>query len=347
MDLRGWKIPSDGGPRIAAIGGGTGLSTMLRGLKHFSRNITAIVTMADDGGSSGLLRKDLGMPPPGDLRNCIQALANVEPVMADLLNYRFHDGSLAGQSFGNLFLAALDGICPSFEDAVERMNQILAVTGRVLPVTDNNVEIVAELENGTSVRGESKIFAFKKQQHCRIRRIRMEPEHPAALPRALEAIREADVIILGPGSLYTSIVPNLLVDDVAQEIANSHALRIYVANIMTQEGETEEYTLSEHIQALYQHGVSHMIDVCLANSEPIPEEIQARYRLENAEPIVIDSRAVRSMGIEVICEPLAGDCSTMKARHDPEKLALAIINIIQSRCVRTWTERGVRYIREH
>lgn len=341
------KASGDGGPHIVAIGGGTGLSTMLRGLKHYSRNITAIVTMADDGGSSGLLRKDLGMPPPGDLRNCFQALANVEPIMSELLSYRFQDGSLAGQSFGNLFLAALDGISPSFEEAVERMNQILAVTGRVLPVTDKNVEIIAELENGTSVRGESKIFAFKKEQHCRIRRLRMEPERPPALPKALEAIADADVIILGPGSLYTSIIPNLLVEGVAQAVADSNALRIYVANIMTQEGETEECTLSEHIQALYDHGVSHMIDVCLANSDTVPEEIQQRYRFENAEPMEVDGKAVRKLGMDLICEPMAGDWSTLKARHDPEKLAQAIMNTVQARCVRTWTSTGIRYVKEH
>ena len=341
------KASGDGGPHIVAIGGGTGLSTMLRGLKHYSRNITAIVTMADDGGSSGLLRKDLGMPPPGDLRNCLQALANVEPIMSELLSYRFQDGSLAGQSFGNLFLAALDGISPSFEEAVERMNQILAVTGRVLPVTDKNVEIIAELENGTSVRGESKIFAFKKEQHCRIRRLRMEPERPPALPKALEAIADADVIILGPGSLYTSIIPNFLVDGISEAVAASKAKKLLIMNIMTQEGETEEYTLSEHIQALYDHGVPNMIDVCLANSDAVPEEIQQRYRFENAEPMEVDGRAVRKLGMDLICEPMAGDWSTLKARHDPEKLAQAIMNTVQARCVRTWTSTGIRYVKEH
>lgn len=340
------KIPSDGGPRIVAIGGGTGLSTMLRGLKYYSRNITAVVTMADDGGGSGVLRHDLGMPPPGDVRNCLQALANVEPIMEELLAYRFQDGSLAGQSFGNLFLAALAGVSPSFDKAVEKMNQILAVTGRVLPVTNGNVNLVAEFENGTFVRGESKIFDFKRAQHCRIRRVRMEPSPVAALPQALEAIRQADVILLGPGSLYTSIIPNLLVSGVARCIADSKALRLYIANIMTQEGETEGYTLSEHIKAIETHGVPGMIDLCLANSAEIPEEVRQRYRTENAQPLLVDREAVCAMGVELICEPLSNQNERLKARHDPDKLARAILSVVEDRCVRTWTDQGVRYVRE-
>lgn len=346
MDDNLSKIPSGGGPRVVAIGGGTGLSTMLRGLKYYTRNLTAIVTMADDGGGSGVLRHDLGIPPPGDLRNCLQALANVEPIMEDLLGYRFQEGSLAGQSFGNLFLAALDGISPSFETAVRRMNQILAVTGEVLPVTADNVDIIAEFENGTSVRGESKISDFKRRQHCRIRRVRMEPEHPAPLGRALEAIGSADVIILGPGSLYTSIIPNLLVPGIADAVAASGALRIYVANIMTQEGETEGYTLSEHLQALADHGRGDMIDLALANSALIPAYIRERYRTENAFPLMIDGRAVRDMGVELLCEPLSDISRHNHARHDPIKLAEAIMRAVEERCVRTWTDEGIRYIRE-
>ena len=202
------KIPVGGGPRVTALGGGTGLSTMLRGLKYYTNNLTAIVTVADDGGGSGMLRQDLGMPPPGDIRSCLQAMANAEPIMEDLLDYRFQEGSLAGQSFGNLFLAALNGISPSFDQAVARMSEVLAITGQVLPVTNENVNVVAQFENGTSVKGESKISAFKRAQNCRIAQVRMEPEHPAALPAALDAIRKADIILLGPGSLYTSVIPN-------------------------------------------------------------------------------------------------------------------------------------------
>ena len=232
-----YRGPSGKGPRIVAIGGGTGLSTMLRGLKKYTNNLTAVVTVADDGGGSGVLRQELGMLPPGDIRNCLEALANVEPLMGELLHYRFTEGSLKGQSFGNLFLAALNGISGgSFEEAVSRMSQVLAITGRVLPVTTANVQLEAELENGARVVGESKIFYCKKREECRVRRVRLVPERPAALSEALEAIRQADMLLLGPGSLYTSLIPNLLVEGIAQAILDSDALKIYIANVMTQEG---------------------------------------------------------------------------------------------------------------
>ena len=197
-----YRGPSGKGPRIVAIGGGTGLSTMLRGLKRHTNNLTAIVTVADDGGGSGVLRQELGMLAPGDIRNCLEALANVEPLMGELLHYRFTEGSLKGQSFGNLFLAALNGVSGgSFDVAVSRMSQVLAITGRVLPVTTCNVQLEAEFENGTRVLGESKIFYCKKREDCRIRRVRLLPERPPALQAALDAIAQADMILLGPGSL--------------------------------------------------------------------------------------------------------------------------------------------------
>ena len=230
------------GPKITAIGGGTGLSTMLRGLKKYTKNLTAVVTVADDGGGSGVLRRDIGMPPPGDIRHCMESLANVEPIMERLLTYRFQEGSLAGQSFGNLILAALNGVTGSFEEAVAQMSQVLAITGRILPVTSADVQLEAVFENGARVVGESKISSFKKEQDCRIAHVALLPERPAALPAALQAIREADLILMGPGSLYTSVIPNLLVEGVVEAICRSEALKIYVCNIMTQEGETEGYT---------------------------------------------------------------------------------------------------------
>lgn len=344
--MSAYHIPT-GGPRIAAIGGGTGLSTMLRGLKYYTRNISAIVTMADDGGGSGMLRQDLGMPPPGDVRNCMQALANCEPVMEQLFAYRFQDGLLAGQSMGNLILAALNDLSPSFDQAVTRLSQVLAITGRVLPVTNANVNLVAEFENGTFVRGESKIFSFKKEQDCRIARVSLEPAWPDALPAALDAIRNADIILLGPGSLYTSIIPNLLVRGVSAAIAESRALRIYVANIMTQEGETEGYTLSDHLSALHKHaGGRRLVDLCLANSTPVPEEVLARYLPENAAPIVLDREAVSQMGIRLFTAPVADFNQQGQARHDSRKLADALKDLIQTHCLRVSTSSGMRYIFE-
>ena len=233
-----YSVAPEHGPRIAAGGGGTGLSTLLRGLKLYTKNLTAIVTVADDGGGSGVLRQDLGMPPPGDIRHCMEALANVEPVMGELLSYRFpkDSGALGGQSFGNLILAALNGISPSFDQAVARMSEVLAITGRVLPVTTADVQLEATFENGASVVGESHIFRCKKEQDCRIRQVRLIPEDSRALPEALSAIAEADMIVLGPGSLYTSIIPNLLVDGIVDAIRRSRALKVYVCNFMTEEG---------------------------------------------------------------------------------------------------------------
>ncbi len=325
--------PSGKGPKIAAIGGGTGLSTMLRGLKKHTGNLTAIVTVADDGGGSGVLRQELGMLPPGDVRNCLEALANVEPVMAELLHYRFTDGSLKGQSFGNLFLAALNGICGSFDQAVSRMSEVLAISGRVLPVTNSSVQLEAEFENGATVLGESKIFFCKKREDCRIRRVRLVPENPPALRPALEAIREADLILLGPGSLYTSIIPNLLVEDVSNAIAESRALKVYIANVMTQEGETEGYTNADHIRALFQHSLPGLFDLCLVNSLDFPQEILEKYAREGAEPIRADKDACARLGVELAARPLARAKDGL-IRHDPELLAAAVMELHAQRSVR-------------
>ena len=234
MERYVYQVAPEHGAKVVAIGGGTGLSTMLRGLKLYTKQLTAIVTVADDGGGSGVLRQDLGMPPPGDIRHCMEALANVEPLMAQLLQYRFREGGLAGQSFGNLILAALNGIMPSFDQAVEGMSQVLAITGRILPVTTENVLLEAEFENGNTVLGESRICQFKKEQDCRIRRVRLLPENPPALQAAIEAIAEAEMIIFAPGSLYTSIIPNLLVDGIVDAVRRSDALKVYACNIMTE-----------------------------------------------------------------------------------------------------------------
>ena len=329
-----YRGPSGKGPKIVAIGGGTGLSTMLRGLKRHTNNLTAIVTVADDGGGSGVLRQELGMLPPGDVRNCLEALANVEPLMGELLHYRFTEGSLKGQSFGNLFLAALNGISGgNFNEAVSRMSQVLAITGRVIPVTNANVQLEAELENGARVLGESKIFYCKKREDCRIRRVRLLPERPPAVKSALEAIRQADMILLGPGSLYTSIIPNLLVEGVAETIAESSALKIYIGNVMTQEGETEGYTNSDHIQAIFEHSLPDLFHLCLVNSATIPADVTDRYAQEGAEPLRFDRNACTDLGVELVSRPV----STVQGgyvRHDPELLAAALLELHAQRSVR-------------
>ena len=332
------------GPKIVAVGGGTGLSTMLRGLKKYTKNLTAIVTVADDGGGSGMLRQDLGMPPPGDIRHCMEALANTEPVMERLLTYRFTEGSLAGQSFGNLILAALNGITGSFEEAVAQMSHVLAITGRVIPVTSADVQLEAFFENGASVVGESKIYACKKEQDCRIHHVRLIPERPKATPAALEAIGEADLILLGPGSLYTSVIPNLLVDGVVDAIVQAPAPKIYVCNIMTQEGETEGYTAADHLEALMAHGEPGLVDLCLANCAPLRPELVEKYRREDAVPLTVDRERIAAMGLELVERPVAWEGGDF-ARHDPEKLARAVLEIYRGRAVRIF--RGERrYILE-
>ena len=325
--------PSGKGPRIVAIGGGTGLSTMLRGLKRHTNNLTAIVTVADDGGGSGVLRQELGMLPPGDVRNCLEALANVEPVMSELLHYRFTEGSLKGQSFGNLFLAALNGITGSFDQAVSRMSQVLAITGTVLPVTTCNVQLEAELENGARVLGESKIFYCKKREDCRVQRVRLIPEHPKALPEAVEAIHNADMIVLGPGSLYTSVIPNLLVDGITEAILESDALKIYVGNVMTQEGETEGYTNADHIRAIFNHSAERLFSLCLVNSASISPEIRKRYAEEGAEPLRYDKNACAALGVELVARPVSCIRDGL-VRHDPELLATALVELHAQRRVR-------------
>ncbi len=328
-----YQVPPEQGPRVVAIGGGNGLATLLRGLKLYTENITAVVTVADDGGGSGALRRDLGILPPGDIRNCLEALANVEPMMSQLMHYRFPDGALAGQSFGNLFLAALDGISPGFDKAVASMSQVLAITGQVLPVTTENVILGAEFENGSSVTGESRIFYCKKEQNCRIRRVYLLPERPKALPAVIEAIENADMIILAPGSLYTSIIPNLLVEGVAEAIERSAALKIYTCNVMTQEGETEGYTVSDHIRALFKHSKPSLFSLCLANSAPIPLAISRLYAKEGAAPLACDGEKCEKLGVRVVQRPIATVESNF-VRHNPGHLARELMLLYTEDCLR-------------
>lgn len=313
-------------PAITCIGGGTGLSTMLRGLKHYSTNITAIVTVTDDGGGSGKLRDELGMPPPGDIRSCILALSNIEPTMEKLMSYRFMSGCLAGQSFGNLLLAAMNGISSSFDEAVARMGEVLAITGRVLPVTNEDVRLMAEFEDGSVVFGESKINEAKIERDCRIKRIQLVPSPVRALTESLQAIKDADLIVFGPGSLYTSIIPNLLVGGIVKAIENTDAQKLYISNIMTQPGETEGYTVSDHVNELFKHSSQKLFDMCLINDRTLPSEIVRRYSDEGASQIIPDVDAVEKLGVEVFTAPLA-DSGNEFIRHDSDKLAAEIMRI--------------------
>ncbi|HWR60314.1 MAG TPA: gluconeogenesis factor YvcK family protein [Clostridia bacterium] len=326
------NVLQDGGitseePKIVAIGGGTGLSVLLRGIKKYTSDITAIVTVSDDGGGSGIIREDMGILPPGDIRNCIVALANTEPIMEQLMQYRFKEGSLRGQCFGNLLIAAMNEICGSFDAGVKEVSSVLAVTGKVLPVTLSDVVLYAELEDGIVIKGESQIPIKQQAANKRVRRVFLEPGNCEPLPVALKEIQEADAIILGPGSLYTSIIPNILVNNMAEAIKNSAALKIYVSNIMTQQGETIGYSLSEHIRAINDHGNRLLIDYAIANTGEIPEGLLDKYKSEDASPVTIDYDIIADMGIRV----LTGDFVSIKdgyLRHNFDELAGQIFRLL-------------------
>lgn len=313
------------GPRIVAIGGGTGLSTMLRGLKEYTSNITAVVTVADDGGSSGLLREDLKILPPGDIRNCLVALAHTEPLMEELMQYRFKEGSLKGQSFGNLFIAAMNGISDNFEDAIKKMSEVLAVKGRVYPVTLEDVSLNAVLDNGTIIKGESNIPLESIRLKSKIKRVFLEP-NPKPFKEALLAIKNADCIIIGPGSLYTSILPNLIIEEVTQKIKESNAIKIYVSNIMTQPGETDGYSLSDHINVIENHCGEEIVDFIIANNGEIPDKYYEKYKKDNQDMVKIDRDKVPE-NIEIIADNLIYIKNGM-LRHNSQKLSNMIMNLI-------------------
>ena len=326
-DLVDEKRVHVGGPKIVVIGGGTGLSTMLRGLKLYTNNITAIVTVGDDGGGSGKLRADLGMLPPGDIRNCILALADTEPIMEDLLQYRFTEGTLKGQSFGNLFLAAMDGISDNFEAAVQKMSSVLAVTGKVLPVTLDDMKLIAELENGNIVEGESIIPDEVIKQKSKIKNLKIEPEKAKPLLDALMAISEADAIVMGPGSLYTSIIPNLLVEDIAECINKSDAIKIYISNVMTQPGETDDFTVSDHIKTLMKYSGKNSVEYVIANNGTIPKDIEERYLSEGSKFFELDHDNIKDLGVKVVETDLV-KITKGYVKHDSEYLAQVLMTTV-------------------
>jgi len=318
------------GPKIVVIGGGTGLSTMLRGLKKYTNNMTAIVTVADDGGGSGVLREDLGILPPGDIRNCILALADTEPLMEELLQYRFKDGRLKDQSFGNLFLAAMDGISNNFEEAVQKMSSVLAVTGRVIPVTLDNMILKAKLKNGKIIDGESNIPKAAIENNSAIEEVFIEPVDAKALKEALIAINEADAVILGPGSLYTSIIPNLLVREITDALEKTKALRIYVSNIMTQPGESDNYGVKDHIEAIHKHAKCKIVDYALVNTGKINGDLEQKYYKDNSNMVNINEKEVTKLGIEVIKSDFV-KVHKGYVRHDEDKLAAILLETIMTR----------------
>lgn len=313
-------------PRVVVIGGGTGLSVMLRGLKEKPINITAIVTVADDGGSSGILRSELQIPPPGDIRNVLIALADVEPLLSKVLQYRFTNGTgLAGHSLGNLILAAMKDISGDFLTGVRELSRVLAVRGRVLPATEHSVVLKAEMEDGSIVEGESKIPLSGR----RIRRVFLDPEDVSPLDEAIEAIEEADAILIGPGSLYTSIMPNLLVPGMSEAIINarSHALRIFVCNVMTQPGETDHYSVNDHLQAIVRHVGDPLFDYVIVNNGHIPATVQDMYIQKGAEPVYLDMDELEKSGYRVVADQLV--LFQTYLRHDTMRLSQHIYQLVK------------------
>lgn len=315
------------GPKIVAIGGGTGLSMLLKGIKKITNNITAIVTVGDDGGSSGRLREEMGMLPPGDIRNCIAALADDEDLVTKLFQYRFKTGEgLEGHSFGNLFLTALCSITGDMVRAVKESSNVLSIRGRVLPSTLDDMKLVAEMEDGRIIRGESNI----PEAHGKIKRLSTDPKNCRALEDVIVAIKEAELIILGPGSLYTSVIPNLLIEEIADSIANSSAKKIYVCNIMTQPGETDDYTVSNHVSTIIDHAQGkNIIDAVLVN-DFLPANLAQKYSLANSFPVRLDSDNVKKAGVRIVSKKLIEESKEGLVRHSSNRVARAIYHWFRS-----------------
>jgi uncharacterized cofD-like protein len=320
------------GVRVAAIGGGTGLSMLLRGLKHYVArrrqesdrhpisDLAAIVTVTDDGGSSGRLRREYRVLPPGDIRNCMVALSQDEALLGRLFQYRFHSGrGLRGHSFGNLFLTALTHVTGDFAEAVKVSGEVLAIRGRIFPATIENVSLEAVMSDGKIVTGETRIVKSGKK----IRRLRLYPRHVHPLPEVLVAIARADLILIGPGSLYTSVLPNLLVSGVAEAIEASSATRVYIANLMTQPGETDGYSLADHVRAIYKHTRRKLFDWVVASNQPVSLEVGRRYSARGAEPVRVDIRKLHHTGVRCLLGHLLEEHGVI--RHDSVRLSRLLV----------------------
>ena len=311
------------GPKIVVIGGGTGLSVLLHGLKEQSSNITAIVTVADDGGSSGRLREQFDILPPGDIRNCLVALADAEPLMRDLFQFRFgNESELKGHSFGNLFITALSKVTGDFEKAIKESSKVLAIRGRVIPSTYDKVQLVGEHQDGHKTKGETKIVS----ESSPIRRVFLDPANCKPSKESFEAIDEADVIVLGPGSLYTSVIPNLLVSGISDRIVNSSAPKVYVCNVMSQPGETDNYTAFDHLNAIVTHTRSDIVNYCIVNIGKVPPELLKKYEDENAQPVLVDSDRIIERGCNVVEKDVVNTKDDY-VRHDSKKLSKIVIDL--------------------
>lgn len=312
------------GPKIVVIGGGTGLSNLLRGLKNYTRNLTAIVTVVDDGGSSGRLRDEMGILPPGDIRNCLVALSDTENIMEKLFSYRFDTGTLKGHSLGNLFIAGLADTFGDFQKGIEQVSKVFSLRGTVYPSTLSQVVLGAEFTDGTSVKGETQV----RDTQGRIKRVYLEPEDCEPIPEALQALEEADLIVLGPGSLYTSVLPNLLVKKLKEKIQEVKAPCVYICNIMTEPGETDNFQVADHLQSIIDHCGTGLVDVVLANKEPIPEELLERYAAEGSYPVIGDAASVEWLG----CKYVEGEFLQAEdtIRHAPDRLAKALLRLLFS-----------------
>ena len=324
MDTIYEKRKLDMGPHVVAIGGGTGLSVLLRGIKDYTSNIAAIVTVGDDGGSSGRLREDFGIVPPGDIRNCLVALADTEPVMESLFQYRFKgSGDLSGHSFGNLFLTAMLEVTDGdIEKALRQSNKVLRVRGRVIPSSHTPVRLIARMANGQRKEGESHIG----EAGNRIDEISIEPVDAKAPAEALQAIAKADVILLGPGSLYTSVIPNLLVPGIADAIRANPAPKVYICNVMTQPGETDDYSALDHLKAIEKHGGKGLIDLMVVNKQiPSPELLQ-KYAEDSSTPVLTDQEEIEALGVRIIGADLISEENLV--RHDPDKLFKLIRRLV-------------------
>ena len=325
IDILYQKRQLSRGARIVTVGGGTGLSVLLSGLKNYTSNISAVVTVADNGGSSGRLRQQFDVLPPGDIRNCLVALADAPTLMRDLFQFRFDANSeFSGHSFGNLFLTVMTRLTGDFEKAIKETSKVLALRGQVIPSTLEDVTLVAHYSDGSMVIGEEQIPQARKP----INRVSLTPQAPLATPDALKAIKEAQIIVLGPGSLYTSIIPNLLIKEITQEIAESQAIKVYVCNVMTQPGETDGYSVSDHVKTLLKHSHERILDYCVVNNGEVPAEILKRYSQDNSFLVINDRKKIENLGVRVIEE----DFSMIQdgvVRHDPEKLAKIILSFIE------------------